>query len=383
MTIQEDSAVEDVICAMAPEGLLAELTHRCPLQCPYCSNPLEMDRANQELSTEQWIDVFRQAADMGILQIHLSGGEPTLRRDLEEIVSKAAEFGLYLNLITAGVLLNRERLKALADAGLDHVQISIQDSDAANSDRIAAYKGGFEKKRQLAEWVHEFDMSLTINAPIHRQNIENIEEIIALAVELRADRLEVAQVQYYGWALLNRAALMPTHEQAVRANDSAMRAKERLKGVMAFDVVVPDYYAKTPKPCMGGWASRFLNITPSGKVLPCHAAETIDGLEFDNVRDRKLLDIWLNSDAFNKFRGTDWMVEPCRSCPMKEVDWGGCRCQAFAFTGEARNADPACYKSNRHEEIVALAKAEAATPPPPFIYRRMKSKELAEQQAGE
>ena len=194
-----------------PLGMLAELTHRCPLQCPYCSNPLEMDRVNQELTTEQWIDVFKQAADMGILQIHLSGGEPTLRRDLVEIVSNASSFGLYLNLITSGVLLTREGTKALADAGLGHVQISIQDANPENADRIAAYKKGFEKKLQLAEWVREFDMSLTVNAPIHRQNIENVENIIDLAVKMGADRLEVAQVQYYGWAFVNRAALMPTH----------------------------------------------------------------------------------------------------------------------------------------------------------------------------
>ncbi|GBF26040.1 putative mycofactocin radical SAM maturase MftC [bacterium MnTg02] len=377
MNVQEKQAVDDVICAVAPEGLLAELTHRCPLQCPYCSNPLEMDRVNQELTTEQWIDVFKQAADMGILQIHLSGGEPTLRRDLVEIVSNASSFGLYLNLITSGVLLTREGTKALADAGLGHVQISIQDSDPGNANRIAAYKNGFEKKLQLAEWVREFDMSLTVNAPIHRQNIENVENIIDLAVKMGADRLEVAQVQYYGWAFVNRAALMPTYEQAVWAQKVAEKARERLKGIMAMDIVVPDYYAKTPKPCMGGWGRRFLNVTPSGKVLPCHAAETIKGLEFDNVKERKLLDIWMDSDAFNKFRGTDWMAEPCRSCELKEIDFGGCRCQAFAFTGDARNTDPACGKSSLHGQIVELAKSEAAEPPPPFVYRRLKGKQPA------
>ena len=377
MNVLEKQAVDDVICAVAPEGLLAELTHRCPLQCPYCSNPLEMDRVNQELTTEQWIDVFKQAADMGILQIHLSGGESTLRRDLEEIVSNASSFGLYLNLITSGVLLTREVTKALADAGLGHVQISIQDADPENANRIAAYKNGFEKKLQLAEWVREFDMSLTVNAPIHRQNIENVENIIDLAIKMGADRLEVAQVQYYGWALVNRAALMPTHEQAVRAHEAAEKARERLKGVMAMDIVVPDYYAKTPKPCMGGWGRRFLNVTPSGKVLPCHAAETIKGLEFDNVKERKLLDIWMDSDAFNKFRGTDWMAEPCRSCELKEIDFGGCRCQAFAFTGDARNTDPACSKSSLHRQIVEIAKSEAAEPPPLFIYRRLKGKQPA------
>jgi len=370
---EANGANSEVICATAPEGVLAELTHRCPLQCPYCSNPLDMDRAANELNTEEWIDVFRQAAELGVLQIHLSGGEPTVRRDLEEIVGKCAEFGLYSNLITAGVTLTRERLEGLAAVGLDHVQLSIQDVDAANADRISSYKRGLEKKIQLAKWVRELDMPLTINAPIHRQNIDNLEKIIDFSVALGASRLEVAHVQYYGWAFVNRAALIPTHQQALWSVDVVERAKERLKGIMTFDLVVPDYYAKTPKPCMGGWGRRFLNVTPTGKVLPCHAAETIPGLRFDNVRERPLLDIWLNSSAFEAFRGTDWMAEPCRSCELREVDWGGCRCQAFAFTGDARNTDPACGKSSLHKELVALANEEAARPPPPFVYRRIRS----------
>jgi pyrroloquinoline quinone biosynthesis protein E len=359
----------DALCALAPVGLLAELTHRCPLQCSYCSNPLELERVNMELSTEEWVSVMEQAGDMGILQVHLSGGEPTARKDLEDIVSAASKAGLYTNLITAAVTLNRARLEDLAKRGLDHVQISFQDVDAENAERIGAYPGATQKKLDVARWVTELGLPLTINAPIHRQNIHNVGRYIDLALELGAQRLEIAHVQYYGWAYLNRAALIPTYEQTVQSIDLVERARERLKGVLTIDMVVPDYYAKRPKPCMGGWGKGFMNITPSGKVLPCHAAESIPHLKFDNVKDRPLRDIWLNSDAFNAFRGTGWMKEPCRSCAFREIDWGGCRCQAMAITSDPRNTDPACALSPYHGEMVALARAEAAEPPKPFIYR--------------
>jgi pyrroloquinoline quinone biosynthesis protein E len=357
-------------CARAPVGLLAELTHRCPLQCPYCSNPLELERAGAELDTAAWRDVLRQAARLGVLQLHLSGGEPTVRRDLEEIIATAAEVGLYTNLITAGVLLTRERLQDLAARGLDHVQLSIQDVDPANADRIAHYDGGHAKKCQVARWGREAGLALTINAPVHRQNLHRLEGIIDFAVEVGAGRLEVAHVQYYGWALKNRAALMPTRAQVMCSSEIVRTARERLKGVLVIDHVVPDYYATWPKPCMGGWGRGIMNITPSGKVLPCHAAETIPGLQFDNVRDKPLVEIWRNGQAFQKFRGTDWMLEPCRSCERREIDWGGCRCQAFALAGDAAAADPACVKSSRHAELAALAEREAGLPPPAFVYRR-------------
>jgi pyrroloquinoline quinone biosynthesis protein E len=369
-------------CARAPVGLLAELTHRCPLQCPYCSNPLEMDRVNSELTTAQWQDVMRQAAELGILQIHLSGGEPAVRKDLEDIVEVAAKAGLYTNLITAGVTLTRERLQRLKDLGLDHVQLSIQDVDDANAERISAYKDGLSKKRQVGKWVRELDMPLTINAPIHRHNIENLPNIINFAVELGAGRIEVANIQYYAWALKNRASLMPTRAQVLKSAEIVEEAKQRLKGIIVFDFVVPDYYAKTPKPCMGGWGRSVMNVTPQGRVLPCHASETIPGLEFDNVKDRRLADIWLNGQAFNKFRGTSWMKEPCRTCPRAEIDYGGCRCQAMAFTGDAANTDPACMYSPYHAEFVAAAEQESAeATPPQFVYRRMggtKAKPTAE-----
>jgi pyrroloquinoline quinone biosynthesis protein E len=361
---------EGPVPIQAPVGLLAELTHRCPLQCPYCSNPLALERVANELPTETWLDVLAQAAELGVLQLHLSGGEPTVRRDLEQIVAQAAKVGLYSNLITAGVLLTRARLEALVAHGLDHVQVSIQDTDAANADRIAHYKGGHNKKLEVAGWVRALGLPLTLNAPVHRQNIASLPAIVDLAVRLGAQRLEVAHVQYYGWALENRRALMPTRDQVLGSAEFVAAAQERLKGVLVIDFVVPDYYAKRPKPCMGGWGRGIINITPSGKALPCHAAESLPGLTFGNVRDTRLRDIWLESDAFRKFRGTEWMREPCRSCEFRERDWGGCRCQAFAFTGEADLADPACDRSLHHAAFVAAAMEEAAASAPPLVFRR-------------
>jgi pyrroloquinoline quinone biosynthesis protein E len=358
------------LCAVAPMGLLAELTHRCPLQCPYCSNPTELERASGELSTEDWARVFKEAGELGILQTHLSGGEPTVRKDLEEILKAAVDAGIYTNLITAGVLLSRERLEGLADIGLDHVQLSVQHVDAKLADKIAGFKGGYSKKLELAKWVKELGLPLTVNSPMHRHNVEYLEEIIDFAVKLGAERLEVAHIQYYGWAFENRHTLIPTKEQVYKNADIVDEARERLKGVMSIDFVVPDYYAVRPKPCMGGWGSSFMTISPTGKVLPCHAAASIKGLEFENVNDRHLRDIWLHSSAFNKYRGTDYLPEPCKSCEFKEVDFGGCRCQAFMFTGEATNTDPACSKSSYHKELLEIAERESKLEPKPFLYRK-------------
>jgi pyrroloquinoline quinone biosynthesis protein E len=362
------------VCARAPVGLLAELTHRCPLQCPYCSNPLELERVNTELSTEDWCRVMREAGELGVLQVHLSGGEPTARKDLEEIIKAAVDAGLYTNLITAGVLLNKERLQGLADIGLDHVQLSIQDVDAENADRIAAYKGGAAKKHQVAGWVKDLGLALTINAPLHRQNIASLPKIIDYAVEVGAGRLEVAHIQYYAWALKNRAALMPTEEEFLDTARYVKAAQERLKGILVIDFVVPDYYAKYPKPCMGGWGRGIMNVTPSGRVLPCHAAESLPGLAFDNIKDKGLREIWLEGEAFNLYRGTDWMKEPCKSCPRKEIDFGGCRCQALALTGDAANTDPACSLSPHHGDWAKVAREESHKPPPEFVFRRMGQK---------
>ena len=354
-----------------PVGMLTELTHRCPLQCPYCSNPLELHKAADELSTDQWLSVFDQAADLGVLQVHLSGGEPTLRTDLEELVTKLAERQVYANLITAAVTLTRDRLAGLAERGLHHVQISFQSLQPERAERIGNYKNALAKKLQVAKWARELGLAITLNAPIHRQNIDEVENFIDTAVEIGAERIEVAHVQYYGWALLNRAALLPTAEETARAVEIVDKARLRLKGILNIDCVVPDYYAKYPKPCMSGWGREFFCVTPDGKVLPCHAAQSITGLEFDNVRDKPLAEIWEDSDAFNRFRGTGWMKEPCRSCERKEIDFGGCRCQAFALAGDAAATDPACTLSPEHEAMRALANQESSEPPPAFTYRRI------------
>lgn len=353
-----------------PLAVLAELTHRCPLQCPYCSNPVEMERANAELTTAEWKRVLSELAEIGVLQVHFSGGEPTARKDLVELVQHATDVGLYTNLITSAVLLTREKLEALSDAGLCHVQISFQGSEATLADRVGGFRNGHVKKLEVAQWVRELELPLTVNAVMHRQNIHQLKDMIDMAVELGADRIEVANVQYYGWALKNRAALMPTVDQLDEMTAVVEEAEARLKGVMEIDFVIPDYYAVRPKKCMGGWGRQFFNITPSGKILPCHAAETITELEFDSVRsNHSIAWIWQNSEAFNRYRGTGWMPEPCQSCEFKEVDYGGCRCQAFALTGKAENTDPACQLSPFHESIFKAAQNEAAADERRFIYR--------------
>ncbi len=356
-----------------PLALLAELTHRCPLACPYCSNPLALERARDEMDSAQWRRVFDEAAQMGVLQVHFSGGEPAVRRELEALVRHASSRELYTNLITSGVLLDAARIAELARAGLDHVQLSLQDSDGPNCDRIAGFDGAQARKFEVARLVRKAGLALTLNIVVHRQNLERLPAMIELALEFGAHRLEIAHVQYYGWALKNRAALLPTRAQLEAANAVADEARERLRGRLAIDYVVPDYYARRPKSCMGGWARRFINVTPSGKVLPCHAAETLPGLEFDSVQQRPLADIWRHSQAFQRFRGTDWMPEPCRSCERREIDWGGCRCQAFALTGDGANTDPACELSPHHGSLIEITEQTGA-PPPPFHYRRFSSK---------
>ncbi|BCW89612.1 PqqA peptide cyclase [Alphaproteobacteria bacterium SO-S41] len=355
--------------APAPTGLLAELTHRCPLACPYCSNPLDLIAAARELDTESWARVFREAADLGVLQTHLSGGEPASRRDLEALVASARDAGLYTNLITSGIGLTRDRLARLRNAGLDHVQLSLQDVDAASSDTIGGY-AGFQRKRDVAAWTVELGLAFTLNAPLHRANVHNAARFIELALELGAGRIEIAHVQYYGWALANRAALMPTREQLDATVDVVADARTRLAGQLVIDFVLPDYYADAPKPCMGGWGREVIVVTPDGRAMPCHAAANIPSLTFENVRDASLARIWNDSAAFNAYRGTAWMKEPCRGCPQAEIDWGGCRCQALALAGDPAAADPACSLSSAHGRMGELALAEATTAPPPYRYRR-------------
>lgn len=352
-----------------PLAVLAEVTHRCPFQCPYCSNPVAMEPGSNELSTGEWLRVIGELADLGVLQIHFSGGEPTARKDLREMVARATEVGLYSNLITSAVMLSRDNLAALAEAGLCHVQISVQGAEAGLADRVGGYRGGHAKKLEAARWTRELDLPLTVNAVMHRQNLHQLPDIIDMAREMGASRLEVANVQYYGWALKNRHALMPTPAQVEECTATVEAARARLRGVMDIDYVIPDYYALRPKQCMGGWGRQFFNISPAGKVLPCHAAETITSLRFDSVRDHPLAWIWDYSEALNAYRGTSWMPEPCRSCAWKEADFGGCRCQAFALTGEAGNTDPACARSPLHDRIFALAEAEATEERNRFVYR--------------
>ncbi len=355
----------------APMGMLLELTHRCPLQCPYCSNPLALERAAGELDTATWLRVLDEAAALGVLQVHFSGGEPTARRDLPELVKRAAERQLYSNLITSGVLLDAGSLARLAEAGLDHVQLSFQDAQAAGANRIGGYAGGHEKKLAVAGLIRAAGLPLTANFVVHRQNLDRLGEMIALAEQLGAGRIEVAHVQYYGWSLVNRAALMPTRAQLDAATATVQAARIRLRGTMVIDYVVPDYYASEPKGCMGGWGRRFLNVSPAGRVLPCHAAETLPGFDWPNIRETSLRAIWERSEAFGRYRGTAWMPEPCRSCDRREIDWGGCRCQAFALTGDAGRTDPACALSPDHAIMAAAAEAAVAAEPPAFIYRRI------------
>lgn len=352
-------------------GMLAELTHRCPLQCPYCSNPLELLRANRELDTATWLRIFDQAADLGVLQVHLSGGEPTLRQDLSRLITGLARRGVYTNLITAGVGLKQDLFRGLADVGLDHVQLSFQGARPETTELIANSKGAHEKKLIAAAAVRDAGLPLTINAPVHRHNTGEIVQFIELALALGAERLEIANVQYYGWALLNRQALMPRREDVMQAIDVVEEARQRLRGVLAIDFVAPDYYAQYPKACMGGWASDAFVITPDGTVLPCHAAQTIPGLRFSNAATTDLARIWHYSSAFDAYRGFDWMQEPCRTCPRREIDFGGCRCQALKLAGDAAAADPACSLSPHHAKVLAIAEADAHAQDRDMIFRRI------------
>ncbi|MDI4657384.1 MULTISPECIES: pyrroloquinoline quinone biosynthesis protein PqqE [Xanthobacter] len=355
--------------AYRPWGLLAELTHRCPLACPYCSNPLALVSKNEELDTETWLRVLTEAAALGVRQVHLSGGEPTTRSDIVEITAACRRLGLYSNLITSGVGAARAKLPALAEAGLDHVQLSLQGVNQTQADAVGGLAGSHQAKLAFAADVTACGLPLTLNAVIHRGNIHDTDAMIDFALRLGARRLEVAHTQFYGWALANRAALMPAREDVVTTIRRVQKAQVELKGRLAIDLVVPDYFARYPKACCGGWGRRLISVTPAGKVLPCHAAETIPGLTFFSCWERSLAEIWA-SPAFEAFRGTDWMQEPCRSCDRKEWDFGGCRCQAFALTGDAAATDPACSFSPEHARISALATQESTSAPPPYIPRR-------------
>ncbi|MEM6938715.1 MAG: pyrroloquinoline quinone biosynthesis protein PqqE [Pseudomonadota bacterium] len=355
-----------------PLAMLAELTHRCPLACPYCSNPTELTAKDRELSTDEWTDIFYQAADLGVLQLHISGGEPASRRDLVELTRVARNAGLYTNLITSGIGLNERRLRELEDVGLDHVQLSLQGVTAAIADRIGGYKGGYDRKMHVADWIAKIGFPLTLNAVMHRDNLDDLPATIDMAQRLGARRIEVACVQFQGWALQNRRALQPSRAQVEEAKKVVRKAQADLRGVLVIDFVPPDYYSDFPKACMSGWGSTGLNITPDGTVLPCHAAETIPHLRFDKATERALEDIWLNSMAFNAYRGTDWLPELCRSCERRDIDYGGCRCQAMALLGDPAATDPVCRKSPGRAVLDALLVEETVkVEAPEFVYRKL------------
>ncbi|WP_246102332.1 pyrroloquinoline quinone biosynthesis protein PqqE [Streptomyces piniterrae] len=341
-----------------PWALLAELTHGCPLHCPYCSNPLELTRRAAELTTTQWADALHQAADLGVVSAHLSGGEPLLRSDLEAIVAAADRAGIHTQLVTSGVGLSRARLDRLADAGLRSVQLSVQHADPGANDRIAGRRS-FADKERAAAVVREAGLPLGLNVVLHRHNLDALDDLIDLAPAWGADRIELANTQFYGWALRNRAELLPSREQLTRARRTVTRRRAELIGRIELVWVVPDYFDGNAKPCMGGWGAISLTITPDGTTLPCPAAASIPGLDPPNVRDHRLAWIWDHSNAFTRYRGTDWMRDPCRSCALRERDFGGCRCQAYALTGDATATDPACRLSPDHTLVDDLVDAPA------------------------
>jgi PqqA peptide cyclase len=336
-----------------PFGLLAEITYRCPLHCPYCSNPVDYPASRPELTTDDWKQVFRQANDMGVMHVLFSGGEPLQRPDLPELVAAARNVDLYTNLITSGIGLTPKRAEQLKSAGLDSVQISFQADAEPLADSIAGV-AAHARKCEAAQLVRELGLSLTFNVVLHRQNLERLERLIELAEELGAERLELANTQYYGWAFANKELLLPTRAQLEEAERIALAAKARLRGKMEVLYVLPDYYGDRPKPCMNGWGRRYLTINPLGDVLPCPTAGVIKSLRFDNIRDHSLQWIWADSEAFNRFRGTAWMPPPCSSCERREIDFGGCRCQAALLTGDPANTDPACALSPHRGNLTQI-----------------------------
>src|SRR5882762_1535708 len=358
-----------------PLALIAELTHRCPLHCVYCSNPLELQNRANELTTETWSRVFKEAAELGVLQADLTGGEPLARTDVLELVRAARNAGLYVNLITSGMPLDQARLAKLIEAGLDHLHLSFQGATEEIAAEISGTKSHAQKLRVL-DWLTRVRVAVTLNFVIHRNNIDQIEQMLALAESSSATRVEFANVQYYGWAFANRERLLPTRAQLDRSIETLKSAQERLRGKIRIEYVVPDYYAKYPKPCMGGWGRKLMLITPLGEALPCHAAQIIPGMKFENVKNRSLREIWEASAAFEKFRGEDWMQEPCKTCDRREQDFGGCRCQALLLAGDASATDPVCSLAPTRAKVDAILEAankpsalEPSLGAPDWLYR--------------
>ncbi len=339
-----------------PLALIAELTHRCPLHCVYCSNPAELTARADELCTETWFRVFREAAALGVMQLDLTGGEPLTRTDLSALIETARAANLYVNLITSGLPLDEKRLDELLAAGLDHFQLSFQSAREESANEICSTKAHAQKLRVL-EWLKSRRVGVTLNFVLHRKNLDQLDEMLAIAENSSASRVEFAHVQYYGWAFANREQLLPTRGQLMHSIDFFKSAQERLRGELRIEYVVPDYYAKFPKPCMGGWARKAMLITPGGEAMPCHAAAVIPGLRFENVKERSLREIWESSAAFQKFRGEDWMPEPCKSCDRRAQDFGGCRCQAFLLAGDAAATDPVCSLSPNRSNVDAILEA--------------------------
>jgi pyrroloquinoline quinone biosynthesis protein E len=353
-----------------PLGLLAELTYRCPLGCPYCSNPTTLRHNGSELTIEEWERVIREAAELGVLHVHFSGGEPLLHPGLPKLVAAARAAGLYTNLLTSGIPLSRATAEALRSAGLDHVQLSLQSDEPLLADTIAGRRS-HEAKLLAARLIRELGWPLTLNVVLHRENIHRLPALIALAEALDADRLELANVQFYGWAHRNRSALLPDVGALREAAAYVAEARGRLKARLRLDYILPDALADRPKPCMEGWGRRYLTVNPQGDVLPCPTASCIESLDFDNVRQRPLRWIWEESDAFNRFRGTSWMPEPCRSCEWRHTDFGGCRCQAALLTGDGANTDPACALSPHRSKLVeAFRRSDASPADLPLEYRK-------------
>ena len=372
-----------------PLWMLAELTYKCPLQCPYCSNPVDFAKYKNELSTEEWLRVMREARAMGATQLGFSGGEPLVRRDLEELIAEARRLGFYTNLITSGVGMDEERIKGFKQAGLDHIQVSFQASSEELNNFIAG-TDAFQHKLEMARLVKKYDYPMVLCFVLHRRNQDQVQDILELAIALNADYVELATTQYYGWAMVNRDQLMPTRAQLERAEAIAHEYQEKMKGKMKIYYVVPDYFETRPKACMNGWGAVFLTITPDGTALPCHAAGQLPGMTFPNVRNHSIEWIWNESPDFNKFRGFDWMKEPCRTCPERFKDFGGCRCQAYMLTGDAANADPVCDLSPHHQVVLdAITAAEGSVKHPsvevkPLVFRNPQNskRRIAEKQSG-
>lgn len=366
-----------------PMWLLAEVTYRCPLHCVFCYNPVDYAKQHQELTTEEWKRVLRESRELGAAQLGLSGGEPLLRDDLEEIVREARSLGYYTNLLTSGIGMTEARIAALKDAGLDHIQLSFQDSTKQMNDFLSSTRT-FDLKMKVAALIKQYDYPMVLNCVLHRYNIDHVQQILEMAEAMGAEYVELANTQFYSWAYLNKDQLLPTREQVEHAEVVTDAFREKVKGRMRLFFVMPDYHATRPKKCTNGWGNLFITVQADGTVLPCHVAGMLPGMTFPNVREHSMEWAWYESPGFNRFRGDGWMKDPCRTCPEKEKDLGGCRCQAYMLTGNAENADPVCDKSPHHERIrEAVARTKLAVNEQPIVFRTDRDSRDLMKQSGE